>query len=235
MKFATFDLEIAEPLTDDNKYTGQPISCAAIATSEGVKFYQNWPHMKQVDCDTLLADIITLNAQGYSLVTWNGCGFDFKVLAHQSGMPNEVMFENREHIDLMFHIMCVKGYPVALDKVLTMIGGSKQHVVTLKSGEQIREMSGKFAPELWQAGETEAVLSYLREDVVQLLKLTEAVDRLHEISWPSKKSGQKQTIKMDEFLTVDECLALPLPDTSWMTGTQLTRETFTGWMKEFAK
>lgn len=229
MKFAAFDLEIAEPM--ENEYAGQHISCAAIFTDQGVKYHQNFPYMTPFDAGFLLGNLLELESQGYSILTWNGLSFDFRVLAEQSDRLFECKRMAMEHYDLMFQVLCVKGFPLGLNKAAIGAGlEGKKHEVVLKSGEVLTKMDGARAPELWQKGEGHAVLEYLHDDVEQLWKLATVIETKKSISWIAN-SGKFNSFIVPELLTVRDCLSLPLPDTSWMS-THITRESMMEWMKE---
>ena len=90
-------------------------------------------------------------------------------------------------------------------------------------------MDGSKAPELWAQGEHEAVLEYLKGDVVQLLKLAEHVQEDGGISWISGR-GERQWVGARKLLTVRECFDIPEPDTSWMEDPP-TRQQFVDWME----
>ena len=124
------------------------------------------------DVKELVGTLVKLPHTGYSLLTWNGLSFDFKVLAAQSGEHDVAVRLAMDHFDIMFQILCIKGFALGLDRVCAGAGlEGKKHVVALKDGSSMDHMEGKRAPELWAKGETEAVLAYLHDDVEQLWKL----------------------------------------------------------------
>src|SRR5208283_5409002 len=43
---------------------------------------------------------------GYTIVTWNGLGFDFDILAEESGMLEKCRRLANNHVDMMFHALC---------------------------------------------------------------------------------------------------------------------------------
>jgi hypothetical protein len=45
----------------------------------------------------------------YTIVTWNGTGFDFDILAEESGMLAECKGLAVNHVDMMFHVLCRLG------------------------------------------------------------------------------------------------------------------------------
>ncbi len=86
MKFAAFDLEIArempEDLVDLRGYAPMGITCAAVAFSDAKDpvIWQGIPCLTKLDADSVVRELQRLASSGYSIVTWNGCHFDFQVL-----------------------------------------------------------------------------------------------------------------------------------------------------------
>ena len=82
-------------------------------------------------------------------------GFDFDILAEESGMLEECRDLAVSHVDMMFHVFCQLGYGVGLDAAargMELAGKSKG-------------MSGVLAPVLWAEGRREEVLEYVAQDV----------------------------------------------------------------------
>jgi hypothetical protein len=135
------------------------------------------------------------------------------------------------HIDLLFMMLAQRGFPLGLDAMARGAGAKgKLQNVRLSDGSRINDMSGEKAPQLWRAGEREAVLAYLKDDVQATLETAEAVERKGGIGWTAR-SGRWNWQRFKKLLTVTECQALPLPDTSWMSD-PLTRERFLAWIDE---
>src|SRR5690242_3119322 len=95
MTLASFDLEIAKELPENVNdllaYAPLGISCAAAAfeDSSSIMLWQGVPKLSKEECRKLVQDLTACVASGYTLVTWNGCSFDFRVLAQESGMLAE--------------------------------------------------------------------------------------------------------------------------------------------------
>lgn len=235
MKFAVFDLEIAKAIPDNISNIRQlfplGISCAALAFSDqdAVTVWQGVPQLDRNECQNIVSELQkTLNA-GYTLITWNGCSFDFNVLAHESDMVDECGFLALNHVDLMLIITFIKGYFLGLDKALAGAGISgKVKKLTLSNGTELGNMSGAKAPQLWADGEYEAVLEYLRADVVQLIELAKVVERRKAIRWTSN-SGRPQSVNISKFITVKDCFNIPQPDVSWMNNPP-SRKHFIEWI-----
>jgi len=86
-----FDLEIAEELPEDGNIDWTiplGVTCAALATED----HSQWAAPDRVgdeygarisDIDKLVTWLEHYRQRGYYIVTWNGMGFDFRVLAHR--------------------------------------------------------------------------------------------------------------------------------------------------------
>jgi hypothetical protein len=235
MKFASFDLEIAKVIEDDTpdwrSMTPLGITCAAVALTDkdDPLYWYGKPKMTKEECCDLVTALQRLAADGYALLTWNGSSFDFAVLAEESGMYKECAELNAKHIDMMMIVTFTKGYFLGLQKALIGAGlsGKLKHV-TLNDGTPLTEMNGALAPKLWAQGEYDAVLAYLRDDVMQPLRLAEIIEREKMIRWTSN-AGKPQCVVVPKLLTVEECFSIPEPDTSWMTSPP-KRKQFIEWM-----
>ncbi|MHC4605233.1 MAG: hypothetical protein ACYS6W_18105 [Planctomycetota bacterium] len=77
-------------------------------------------------------------------------------------------------------------------------------------------MDGAIAPQLWINGEYHRVLDYVSWDVKNTLGVAQAVEAAGRLNWTAR-SGRPNSWNCDHWLTVKEAMALPEPDTSWMT------------------
>ncbi len=237
MKLLSFDIEISKVIDNFSgdlfKHSPLGISCAAVAHDE-VKFWQGVPQLTKEENQQMVRDLMDYKDAGYTIVTWNGCGFDFRLLAEESGMVDECAALAIDHVDLMLLVTFNKGWYLGLDKALNGAGiGSKVHEVKLKSGETLHDMNGGMAPELWAKGEHDAVLTYLRGDVEQTLALAKNVQKTRKIRWLSGR-GKPQSVAAPKLLTVRECFSLPEPDVSWMDNPP-TRESFVQWIPDWER
>jgi hypothetical protein len=233
-KIAAFDLEIARIMPADAgdlwQYSPLGITCAGIAYSDGrYEHFHDSPQLSVDGCSALVDHLINLQADGWTLVTWNGCGFDFRVLAEESGRKADCALLAMRHVDLMLHVTFRKGYFLGLEKALTgaRLAG-KQHGVTLPDGRVIDRI-GPAAPALWAEGHQEIVLRYLRQDCEQTLALALDVARRKRIDWTAA-SGSPQSVAIPALASVEECYKLPEPDVSWMR-TPPKRAEFMGWAR----
>jgi hypothetical protein len=155
--------------------------------------------------------------KGYTILTWNGLGFDFDILAEESGMFEECKELALRHIDMMFHFFAEKGFPLGLDAASKGMGlpGKPEG------------MDGAIAPRLWAEGEYHRVLDYVSWDAKNTLALAMACDEAYCLEWTAK-SGRRNTWFSEKWLTVKEAMSLPEPKTSWMTD-PWPRTKFYGW------
>jgi hypothetical protein len=161
--------------------------------------------------------------QSFTVLTWNGLQFDFDVLAEESGMLAECADLALASIDMMYQVICTKGYPLGLDTVAKGLG----------LPGKTEGMHGDLAPAMW-AGSLEErlkVLEYVQQDAQTTLDVYLESFKKKRICWTSK-SGRPQTMYIgNDWKTVTECNLIPKPDTSWMTN-PMTRESFYAWIPE---
>lgn len=240
LKILAFDLETATPFLDGTWDANNPsslgISCAATLASPSlppnIMFPREPSSVTGSNTTSIPAPRMdTLGAQslvrylmrqrdllGYKVVTWNGLGFDFPVLAREASMLRQCQALALNHVDMMFQFFCQTGYLVSLDAVARGMGlpGKTQG-------------SGKDMPDLWARGEYQKVLDHVAEDVAITLEVAHRCQGKGQISWITKR-GSKSTMPLEGgWLTVEQAMKLPDPDTSWMTN-PLPRSNFTTWL-----
>jgi hypothetical protein len=119
---------------------------------------------------------------------------------------------------MMFHVVCSLGYPVALAKAAQGMG-----LPGKPAG-----MSGVQAPKLWAEGRHAEVLEYVAQDVRIALQIALAGETRRRLEWITRK-GTKGTMPLAKgWLSVQEALVLPEPDTSWMSN-PMKRRDFIRW------
>jgi hypothetical protein len=234
-KLAAFDLEIAQPIPDNapswDHYFPLGITCAAVALEgeDEPQVWQGFPRMTAPEVEAMLEALQQLVLNGYTLLTWNGCKFDFRMLAEETGRREEAAALAADHIDLMLMFTFQQGHFLGLDRALKGAGlAGKRKSVRLNSGEILAGMDGAQAPHLWAQGEKEAVLSYLRDDVLQLLPLARTIEATRRMRWISR-SGAAQEARFDRLYTVREAFQLPAPAAAWMRN-PASRMDFISWM-----
>jgi len=231
-KYVAFDIEIARALpegeSDWKAYRPLGISCAAVlpANDEEPLLLHGLTigrrpaeQMSRQDAVNLVHCLSRMVSGGYTILTWNGLGFDFDILAEESQMLEECSWLALNHVDMMFHAFCELGHPIALDRAAKAMG---------LSGKP-EGMSGALAPRLWATGKYQEVLDYVAQDARTTLELAQTCEERGYLQWIAH-SGHIRTMALSKgWLTVREAMALPKPDTSWMSN-PLPRSKFTSWI-----
>ena len=232
-KYLAFDIETAKLLPADTPdwRTSRPlgISCAATVlgdTNEVVLWHggtdREHPQdlMSQQEAAGLVEYLESQVAHGYTIVTWNGVGFDLDILAEESGMLEPCRSLAVGHVDMMFHILCRLGYPVGLDAAARGMGlpGKPEG------------MNGAVAPTLWAEGKRHEVLEYVAQDVRTTLALATECEAAGGLQWITRSGKTRRMGLAKGWLSMDLAEQLPEPNTSWMTN-PLLRTTFTGWLR----
>lgn len=231
-RYLAFDIETAKevPGEDFNWRPHRPlgISCAATLESESGQptlWHGKTPagapaeRMTREDARGLAEYLSRKAAEGFTVLTWNGLGFDFDILAEESGAAASCRQIALGHVDMMFHVLCSQGYPIGLDKVAQGMG-----LPGKPAG-----MSGIKAPRLWAEGRFQEVLDYVAQDVRTTMQIARACEGRRKLEWITRK-GTKSALRLaDGWLTVQDAMRLPEPDTSWMSN-PLSRGEFTAWL-----
>ena len=233
-RFLAFDIETAkvvpEAASDILAHRPLGIACAA-AAAEDLPQPLVWHgrndaggitgRMTPQEAARLATDLKAFAEQGYTLLTWNGLGFDFDVLGEESHHVKLCAQLAAGHVDMLFHVLCARGHLVSLQKA-----AEGMRLPGKKAG-----ISGEVAPALWATGRHEEVLQYCIQDVRLTLQLAEACEREGRFSWLTQRGTVRQMPLSSGWLTVVEADGLPLPDTSWMSAPP-TRDRFLGWVRK---
>lgn len=235
--FVAFDIE-TNGLWDDESNTPPSILCVVTMRVQrvGMGLYQcderiAWTgarggFMDQPQIDKLICYLANETGAGFPGLTWNGCGFDFRVL-HAIASPGPSRSLCRElvlaHIDPMFAFFCQRGFPVALDSVARAAGTMR------KSG------SGADAAAMWAAdtdASRAAVIAYCERDVAVLVAVAAHCESIGHIPWFTKRRDKlARSDPLDVLSTVSENLSLPEVDNSWFGRDRPTRAGFVGWLE----
>ena len=226
MPYFAFDLETTEIAPDRASGELPPISCAAIALADGSAEALFLPAVEPACYDAsglmtregatrVVRRLEALVAEGGRLVTWNGAGFDLPVLARASGLHDECARLALGSVDMMFQVLATKGWPIKLAVALEGMG------LPGKTGDGLEAVS------LWREGRHQEVLDYCAADAARTLQLAVAADG-GTLRWRSSKGAPQSLSIANGWLTVEQCLALPEPDTSWMDQ-PLRRSDLVGW------
>ncbi len=231
-RYLAFDIETAKifpgNVSDILAHRPLGICCAAaLATDKTVPqlFYSKdasgipSAQMCKDDLSSLVDFLSDQIKNGYTIVTHNGLGFDFDVLAEESGRLDDCRKLANGHVDIMFHVFCYKGFCIGLDAAGKAIGLSKSGGV-----------EGAVAPQLWKDGKCETVLKYVGQDCRIALKVAEKSEQLHSFRWITKGGTVGDLDLPKGWLTIQDAKKLPLPDTSWMSDPPWPRSKFTKWL-----
>lgn len=227
-----FDIETVKEVPGEDfnwkPYRPLGISCAAAFpcdAKEPIVWYGKNPdgtpaqRMSQGEARNVVGELVNLVAEGYTLLTWNGIGFDFDVLAEESSCHNECRELALNHVDMMFHVFCDRGFPVSLEKAAQGLG-----IPGKPPG-----MSGLLAPQFWAQGHYQDVLTYLVQDVRIVLRIASECEARRRFEWITQRGFRSSMDLPGGWLTARDALRLPEPDTSWMDS-PIPRHQFTQWL-----
>lgn len=228
-KYLAFDVETAREFPDTagdwRRFRPLGICCAATLTSDGdlSLWYSRSAdgriasQLSVGDAQALVAHLQEAVNDGYTICSWNGLGFDFDILAEESGMHDECRSLALNHVDMLFHFFCLKGFTVALDRVCEAMGLQGKTV----------GMSGAVIPRMWADGRHEQVLEYVSQDVRATLAIAQAGRRQRSISWVTR-TGERRGVPIGDWLPPLQAVRMPEPDVSWMRD-PWPRSKFIGW------
>ena len=171
------------------------------------------------DAQQLVQHLVQMASEGYRILTWNGLGFDFDILAEESSATAACKERALGHVDMMFHAFCFLGFPIGLDKAAQGMG-----LPGKPAG-----MSGEKAPRLWAQGKFDQVLGYVAQDVRVALAIAQACDQRRSLKWVTRKGYTKSIPLKNGWLSAKNAMQLPLPDTSWMSN-PIPRKDFNAWL-----
>lgn len=231
-KYLAFDVETAAnvPGPEFNWRDHRPlgITCAAALASdlaEPMIWLGKSPdgnpakQMSRAEAHGMVDQLREMVLADYTLLTWNGLGFDFDVLAEEADALKTCRELALNHVDMMFHIFCDRGFPVALDKAAHALG-----IPGKPPG-----MSGLLAPQMWEQGQFKEVMDYVVQDVRIALNVAHLCEERGSFTWTTRRGSTGSMPLGNGWLTVREALKLPEPDTSWMSS-PLPRSDFTHWL-----
>lgn len=233
-----FDLEIAKELPDNgddwDQYRPFGISIASCMTSNWRDFTlpdvsmlcpdQRYPAQLNPEQANVMAHFL-LDYPG-TIVTWNGLGFDFRVLI-ESMPDNQLRYQvaqlaySEQHIDLGFAMLCDLGYMCGLQAACEGMGlPGKSDGIT-----------GKLIPQLWRGTrlQQEECLNYCRNDVAMTMLVYQGLLHHGKLQYLDKM-GSKHIWKPRDELVLDVRNAQLAPEVGrpyWK------RSKFTGWLADY--
>ena len=176
------------------------------------------PRMSHIEARSVLQHIAATSLT-HRIVTWNGAGFDLPVLGAEAYDIPSASAIALNHIDMMLHILALKGCPIGLNAV------AKGMDFSGKSDDT----QGADAPRLWAEGHFDQVIQYCAQDARTTLDIALAGEDQELLKWQSL-SGHWHNLDMTGgWLPVQNALLLLLPDTPWIKD-PVTRESPTSWI-----
>jgi len=228
--YLAFDLETAKVTRRHNWLSDRPLGiCCAATCLEGKKDSIRWygrkrqgDHASQMAVAETRALVKYLEGQvaaGCTIVTWNGTGFDFDVLAEESRMKSRCRALALNHVDMMFHLMCHLGCGVSLN-------AAARGMRLLRSEKR----TGFLIPKMWADGRYEDVFSHVLRDVRITLALATTCRDRGFIRWITRWGSGRMLRLPDGWLNVRAAQALPNLGPS-VRGSRWARDNFTAWMR----
>jgi len=230
-RYVAFDIETAkvlpESVTDLMDHRPLGIACVAAVVSgreepfvwHGANDAVPAAQMSPAEVRSMIEQFAAWVDEGYTLLSWNGLGFDFNVLAEESGLAEECARIALGHVDMMFHVVCELGYPVGLGKAAEGFG----------LPGKCAGLAGCDAPVMWAQGRYADVLEYNLQDARLALTIALEAERRGELLWVTRRGTIGRMPLNKGWRSVQEALQTPLPDTSWMSDPP-TRDDFTAWL-----
>ncbi len=231
--FLAFDIETAAVLSDgqfQNWECHRPLGITCVATqASDAATPTTWDarragggssqRMTPAQLNEFVDYLQQMSKRGYTLLTWNGAGFDWNILAEESGRLATCRELATNHVDMMFHVFCEQGYPVALEKAAQGLG-----IPGKPAG-----MAGFLAPQMWMQGHYQEVVDYVAQDVRITLEVAHRSETQRSFRWITRKGAPSSMALPNGWLDVRSALQLPEPDTSWMSD-PIPRARFTQWL-----
>jgi len=231
-RYLAFDIETAKdvPGNDFNWRPYRPLGISCVATlasgsDQPLLWYSKTQDcvpekkMSRQDAQELVRYLSKMAIEGFRILTWNGLGFDFDILAEESGLAADCRQCTLGHVDMMFHVFCSLGYPVALDKAAQ----------GMSLPGKPPGMSGIKAPKLWAKCRFKEVFEYVAQDVRTTMQIAQTCEQHQRFEWITRRGTKSSLPLTNGWLMVQQALLLPEPDTSWMSN-PLSRRDFTAWL-----
>lgn len=225
----TSDLFDLKPGEDLEQYAPFHVAVAATLT-DGVES-KVWlsldnlgvplPNMRYETANELLEWLFEAHRAGHRIVAWNGFSFDLRWIGFAARNLKLAAGLALAMYDPMLQFFGVTGFPVGLDAVAEGMG-----LQTRKS------LCSEDAPRLWNEGNHDAVIEYVRNDVQITHDIVTRIDAEGQITWRTKR-GDIRSEYIGPLKTTQEVLLEPEPDQSWMDS-PIPRRKFYDWIVEVA-
>ena len=205
-RFLAFDLVAPGAAPDGerwNPHRPSGIACAATLSSDTrqlVTWYGRTPNggassrMSPEEAKTMVRTLADMVGDGYILLTWNGLSFDLPALAEESGLEPECRLLTARHVDMMFHVFCVKGQYLGLDAAAMGMGLPRR----------TPSMAGKDVGGFWAQGKHQQVLDHMSEDLRTAVDVASTCERRKVLLWTTKRGSSQGMDLPAGWLTVPE-------------------------------
>jgi hypothetical protein len=155
-------------------------------------------HMSVDDLNKFLLQIVSHAKMGFPIVTWNGTGFDWRILADLTGQHDLVKQLALGSYDPCYQHLIEYGYPIKLQAVAEGFDLAG------------KTMEGAQAPVLWQLGNFQEVLNYVEQDVVVLADVVEQSFKKNGLMRVTKTGSVSfNPYKYGKLLSVRRLLGMP--------------------------
>ena len=223
-KFVVFDLEFTK-LVNNNNWQELHIACASTMKSDD-SFPFVWydrssfgiaDHISKSTLSNFIMYLQSLEALGYTIVTWGGAGADFRMLCKElPEMRNEILQLCLRHLDVPFASAMDIGMMMGLSACARAIGLEDK---TVKSSE---------IPELWRTNK-QLVLTHVSTDSYLTVLVVKHIANTGGLAWITQK-GQTRAWNPVSLRNVQECLLLPLPAVPFPLVDHMNPKILSKWM-----
>jgi hypothetical protein len=232
-RFLAFDLETAKVqsphLRDWKERRPLGISCAATYCDEAtapVLWYGRKPkkcpapQMTAGEATALVNYLGQRVRKGYTIVTWNGIGFDFDILAEESGLHKQCKSLALGHVDMMFHVLCQLGFGVSLNSAARGMHLTKS----------CQKRQGSLIPRLWADGIYDDVFRHVARDVRTTFALATTCSQRGYLRWITRW-GTGRMLRLPGGWRI-ACAAQDLPKPiQFRDSERWSRDNLTAWMR----
>lgn len=252
MKYLAWDIEIKNEIPEDADWQDHRplgITCAAtlrsgdIGPTIWIGSSADKDQMNVIDLLNMIDYIKEQREYGFMPLTWNGLGFDFAVLAEESNDYISCADLAYNHIDMMYHFLKIKGFPLGLETAAVGLGvagktegmsGNLAPPMWANNTERLLELERPELAEMSAGKKRKLIVEYVAQDVKTTLLVAESVDKQEQLPWISRKGRANAAQFPNGWLTVKQARKLRSPKTSWMTD-PLDPETLIAWVIEAGK
>lgn len=232
-RFLAFDLETAkvQPPHRCDWMLQRPLGiCCAATYCDSAKAPKLWfgskrrktpaQQMSVSECRSLVHFLSQKVQEGFTIVTWNGVGFDFDILAEESGLHGECKTLALGHVDMMFHVICQLGFGFSLNAA----------AIGMRITRKTRKREGALIPLLWADGKCLDVFRHVTLDAKTTLALAKKCRERGYIRWITRWGTGRIMQLPNGWQSASDARELGEPTLSFGNG-QWARERITAWMR----